>query len=905
MKHFLLVAFSSVIQFVSAQNLVPDPAFGTNGMVEKNFATGNNQLISSMPLQNGSIISAGTASNFTKDYLLTKVNATGAPDLTFGNQGYAFVDFFLGAEALKTLAMQTDGKILVGGNTRKNNVTFSAIARLTQNGAIDPSFGENGYLKFHAAGTSSFSTVESVKVLSDGKIIAAGYFLQSSVYKGFIRKYLSNGTLDSTFGTSGQATINFGTAQASSYIFDVILESDGKITVFGQNYTNRFLLGMGRLTSNGAPDLSFSADGFHTYSFTTGQNYSSNMYRLADGKYLISGYANSSTANYKVFTSRFSNDGNLDNAYGTSGLGTHSANASYTSCLGSALLPDESLLLVGEAYFTNIYHPVLYKVTPAGILESGFGTNGFLRINTGSNSGFGNSIHLAGGNFFVTGSVYSSTANSNFGLLVGFQNSGTPLPGFGANGQALIQKSNSHNRAKHLDKTANGQYLISGDLVNLDSDPFNARFNANGTMDNNFGSFGYSVFDFGTVEDYKDRVVTSNDNLVLLSEVGNVSLNFTGLGTFSGSSDYALVTSSNEGIQNATNKNFRFSNTEFTRARAIRKDPQGNIYVLANQSQPTRAASYLSKHLPTSFTLDNTFGTSGKYQLSSFSFPNDINYVDFQIDNSGTIYTLKNTGNASVSGFRIRKYDAQMQGIASFGNISGELVVEEAFSTAFGSNGLYLLANGLLVSGIKAGVASIARVSFDGALLGIIALPDFKSVSKIKIESDGSFYVSGMGQNNKFRLVKFLANGSPALDFNGTGFISDTYFANAISIQDFIVESGAGIVLLTRTQEGLEGEKVGLIRLIQGPTSTQEKIESANEASLIYPNPASEHIFWQSKPGQELEIISIIDASGKSFGLPQPSNGSAGINIQQLPAGKYWLSVLGPKERKQLPFVKK
>ena len=907
MKYLLPLVLISVFQSVTAQTFTPDPAFGNNGIVETSFASGTSRMKASAVLQNGSIISAGNTTNFTTDFVVTKVSSTGGLDSDFGIQGYAGVDFSFGLEDLRSIAVQADGKILVAGTTKLNNNTSGAVSRLNANGTVDPSFGTNGYLKFHATGTTTFTAIEKISILPDGKFLIGGYFLQSNVYRGFLQKYLSNGTLDPVFGTSGQVTLNFAAGSASSYVYDIVSEADGKITVYGQNYATRFIVGIARLTSSGALDTGFSGDGVLTYSFTTSQNYTTRIFKLGDGKYVISGYANATGVNYKVFTSRFGPTGVLDNTYGTNGLGTHSANVGYTSGLGAVLLSDESLIITGEAYFDNIYHAVAYKVSPAGSLETGFGTNGFARINSGTNPGFGNSVLASGGSIYITGAIYSSQANSNFGLVAGLESSGAVKPGFGTNGQVIFDKINANIQARHLDKTSTGQYIVSGDVPNFDTDQFNARFNSNGTSDLTFGSQGASIQDFGSVDNYFDRVVMATGDMVQLSAVGSVSLEFTGLGTFTSTSDYGLVKTSGQGILAATSKKFRFSNTEFTSPKVIRRDVQGNIYVMADQTQPTRGSCYLSKHLSSSLELDNTFGIAGKYRFYSFSFPNQNFCRDFQVSADGNIYTLTSTGNIDltpiISGFRMRKYNAQMVADPNFGTFSGELVIEEPLPTAFSAASLFINSNGFLVAGQKEGNRTIARISLTGQLQGYISLPEFKSITKIATDSDGSFYVSGMGQNDKFRLVKFSADGSPATTFNGTGNLTDSYFINAVSIQDFILEVGGGITILARTREGLGGEKVGLLRLIQ-VTSTDKKVATTHEVSFIYPNPSPDHIFWHSNNYGEMETVSILDATGKVIDPARPSNGAAGINIQNLRTGKYWLSVQGSKERKLLPFLK-
>ena len=903
---FLLVAF---FHNTVAQNFVADPNFGSNGLLEQNLSAGTARMNALAVASDGSVITAGNSSNFTTDFVISRVSGTGIPDNQFGNAGYAYVDFSTGIENLKTMALQSDGKILVAGSSRLNNTTSSVASRLLTNGTIDNTFGDNGYLKFQASANASFSIIEKIVPLPDGSILVGGYFLQSGVYRGFVRKYQQNGTLDTNFGTAGQVTINFSTSSASSYIFDLVPETDGKIAILGQNYTTRFIIGMARINSNGTLDTGFSTDGVLTFSFATGQNNATRLFKRSDGRYLASGYANTSATNYKVYTARLESNGSPDLSYGSDGIASHGVNTSFTSGLDAILLSDESLLVTGEAYFTNIYHPVIYKITPDGILDPTFGTSGYSRINSGTNSGFGTAIQMSGNTILVAGAIYSTGSNANFGLIAASQSNGSVVSGFGQNGLVLLTKTTSNNRVKHLDKTLDGKYYVSGDVENYDPDQLLTKFNSDGSPDNSFGSQGVSIADFGSIETYYDRVVLNDGEMVQLSARDDVSLTFTGLGTFTGPSDYGLVKTNSQGIQKPTAKKFRFANTEFTTPKVIRKDQEGNLYVLANRTQPVRSSGYISKHLSGSLALDNTFGTAGKYQIHGFSGPSEENCVDVHIDNDGNIFILRNTGNSIVvpftSGFRIRKYNAQMVAADNFGNPGlGELVVEDQLSASFSANRLYAASNGFLVSGKKGGVAAIARISANGQLLGFILLPELKAISKVVIDTDNAIYVSGMGQNDKFRLEKFQADGSPVTTFNGSGFISDSFFSNAVSIEDFLVENQGTITVLTRTRSGLEGEKLGLVRLLQ-PTSTEPQTKRSAPAILVYPNPASDQLFWQSSDSPGLDIVTIVDAQGKTVIPAQPSHGDAGIHIETLTPGMYWLSLEGNKQRKVVSFLKK
>lgn len=902
MIRLFIPAFLLVFQSVIAQNLVPDPNFGVNGLAESNLATGTSRMDDILIQPNAAIVAAGNALNFTTDFQVYRMLSTGLPDNTFGNQGFSYVDFAKGDENLKSMALQSDGKIVLAGSTQSSNFTLGALARLNSNGTLDENFGQSGTTKFQVS-TGAFSTIQKVVVLSDGAILVGGYYIQNSVYHGFVRKYLSNGTVDSLFGTNGTTLINFGAAGTSSYITSLTLLPDGKIMLFGQNYTNRFILGLARLNSNGSLDNTFSGDGIMTHSFGNGQNYSTEVFSVSDSKILIVGYANSTTADYKVFTARFSSGGLLDNTYGTSGVGTFSPNSSYTDALGASILSDESILISGEGYFTNVYQAMVYKVGTNGSLQTSFGTNGYMRINTGSNSGFCMKAIPRGTDILAVGAIYSSNENANFSLLAGITSTGTVLNSFGTNGQIILHKKNANTQGIHLNKTSDGKYLVNGQVENYDLDQLSARFNPNGNADASFGTDGASVVDFGTADYYRDRLVLDNDDVVQLAGTGQTTLNFSTLGVFTGISDYGLSKVTNSGIQKTSLKKFRFSDTEFTDARAIRKDVQGRIYVLGYQVQPTRAAGYISRHDATTFALDNTFATAGKYQLYSFDFTNSFKAEDFQIDSLGNFFVLFNTGNQSVAGFRVKKFNNQMQSDVQFGNQMGTLVVEDPVLTGFLSYKIYLNKNGLLVTGIKQNVQGIYRVNFSGQVLGTMYLPDFKFISTVQSLADGSFYVLGTGQNDKFRLVHFLADGTPNSTFNGTGVLTDTYFSNVVFAYDFVVEEGGAIVILARTQIGTQGQKLGLIRLMQ-VTKNKEKLNHSASEKIIFPNPVVDKIYWKSSSSREVGRVHVVDILGRIIVAEQSGIGSQGIDVSELPTGSYKLIIEDSKSKTSHSFLK-
>ena len=115
--------------------------------------------------------------------------------------------------AVYSLALQADGKILVGGNfTTLGGQSCLYIGRLNANGTLDTGFNPG------ASGS-----VSSLAVQADGKILVGGYFTtlggQSCSHIGRLN---ADGTLDTNFNPG-----------ASSYVYSLAVQADGKILAGG------------------------------------------------------------------------------------------------------------------------------------------------------------------------------------------------------------------------------------------------------------------------------------------------------------------------------------------------------------------------------------------------------------------------------------------------------------------------------------------------------------------------------------------------------------------------------------------------------------------------------------------------------------------------------------------------
>ena len=193
----LFVFFSAFSTTANAQNAGSlDTTFGSGGIV-------NYQLGGSFQYYRGSlvkpdrkiiVVAAYTPNGGTTSKVaVMRFNEDGTFDQPFFNAGFSSDGYIKIANAI---ALQTDGKILVGGSGFNNALS---VIRYNTNGSLDRTFGTKGSANTNFA----VSSANSLKILPDGKIFAVGYASSQSGQDYTVVKFNQNGSLDTTFGSGG------------------------------------------------------------------------------------------------------------------------------------------------------------------------------------------------------------------------------------------------------------------------------------------------------------------------------------------------------------------------------------------------------------------------------------------------------------------------------------------------------------------------------------------------------------------------------------------------------------------------------------------------------------------------------------------------------------------------------
>ncbi len=273
--------------------------FTTGGVLDTTFGTGGRTVYdvpgaftaTGATLQaDGSIVVSGDSSTTggTSDahhVALARFTAAGLPDVTWGTGEHEAVAIAPIAAGSMASAVRVSGSnLVVGGFALSNGNIARALARFDGAGHLDPTFGTSGTVVTNGALEQNWT--QDLAVQSDGKLVLAGFALDSSQDRGMLQltRYTADGVLDSAFHAQGDVVINDG---ADYFITAVTLQTDGKIVVTGSRDGNFFVA---RFLSDGTRDVSFGCTGMTGTDFGGDNDTAYNAFVQSDGRIVAVGF---------------------------------------------------------------------------------------------------------------------------------------------------------------------------------------------------------------------------------------------------------------------------------------------------------------------------------------------------------------------------------------------------------------------------------------------------------------------------------------------------------------------------------------------------------------------------------------------------------------------------------------
>jgi uncharacterized delta-60 repeat protein len=351
-----------------------DRSFGTGGKVVTIFGARGVAVASSLAIRpDGKILVGGSASIPRERYsgaVVVRYTAAGNLDRTFGRNGKLLTRGSRVPGGANALALQADGKLVVAGTGGGG----FALARYTQRGRLDRSFGRGGTVVTTFGGTSSIAQAFAAAIQPDGKIVVAGGATPSDrvQIKFALARYTPDGTLDRRFGNRGRVVTKVGVFDTEAV--DLVIQADGKLVVTGKAVAGRGVgFALVRYSADGKLDPSFGRGGI---AYGAGTAHALAIQR--DGKLVTAG---SAMGRYRKFwLVRFQSDGIVDESFGRRGKRSTDFGAGAIAS-AVAIRPDGRIVAAGTVASRDF---ALAGYTTSGNLDRSFGIGGKVRTDFSS-----------------------------------------------------------------------------------------------------------------------------------------------------------------------------------------------------------------------------------------------------------------------------------------------------------------------------------------------------------------------------------------------------------------------------------------------------------------------------------------------------------------------------------------
>lgn len=317
-----------------------DTSFGTGGVVTETSDT-RGWAVAIQP--DGKIVVGGTCfTGIDMDTCVWRFNTNGTPDTTFNATGrrVTTISFFFQDE-IYAVALQIDGKIVAVGRARHDdNPDHDFLTlRYHPDGSLDTTWDSDGI------GITPMATQNDIgralAIQADGKIVVAGEGGLSSLTTSLaVARFNTNGSLDTGFDGDGKLFRNFSNSESG---YCVTLQTDGKIVVGG---ILNSVMGIFRFDANGATDSTFGGTGRRSFGFNN--SVAQAVQVQTDGKIVTIGHGFTGSERYFAIT-RVLSDASDDTVFGPNGfyVTTSFGPNTFAEAHAGLIQPDGKILAVG------------------------------------------------------------------------------------------------------------------------------------------------------------------------------------------------------------------------------------------------------------------------------------------------------------------------------------------------------------------------------------------------------------------------------------------------------------------------------------------------------------------------------------------------------------------------------
>jgi uncharacterized delta-60 repeat protein len=414
--HILFLLVITAAFTVSAQPGSLDTTFGTGGKVTTVIGTNGGTIFGITIQTDGKIVTAGSiATSSSANVELARYNSDGTLDSLFDTDGLVTTVVGSGSSAANAVAIQPDGKIVIGGSYYVSNSDF-LIARYNTDGSLDTTFSIDGVQVTDVGGANEYC--QSVAIQPDGKIVALGRTGTFPNFDFLTIRYNTDGTVDTTFDTDGIVQTAVGAGDDRGY--SIGLQPDGKIVVGGASAIGSdYQFSLARYNTDGSLDSSFDSDGLATMGIATYDCYGISLVIQSDGKIVLGGSIDNGPLR-SFGLARFNGNGSIDSTFDADGIVFTPVGTDYDQINSVLLQPDGKI--IGAGFITGSVPTdidfALARYNTDGSLDTTFDNDGIVTTIWGNEGDQCNAAALQTDGKIVAAGKYGnpSTIYNDFAL---------------------------------------------------------------------------------------------------------------------------------------------------------------------------------------------------------------------------------------------------------------------------------------------------------------------------------------------------------------------------------------------------------------------------------------------------------------------------------------------------------
>lgn len=410
MKKILFTLLAFGVGFLAkAQHYDLDPTFGEGGLAMTAISPIFNQTNTSLVQSDGKVIVAGN-SGAADSYQMSaaRFNQDGSLDMDFADNGHFYYEAAIDGTSYTMVAQQqADGKIILGGYIFTNTfVGDVAVLRLNLDGSLDESFGDNGLARIDSGGDDILA---DLKILEDGKILITGYTDDDFM----LVRLNENGDIDTSFGTSSGWSHTAFENYAFSYAQSLTIDAEENILVAGFAIGDSYEMVLVRYDSNGIIDSSFGVSGARIFNIEDNLDFGIGVMVQSDGKIVLAGHVNipfQPITRYDIMTIRMNHDGSVDTSYGENGY-ARTVIMEAANYVSHALMQEDDKVVIFGNITTGDYEylGVTLRLNTDGSLDPTFGSGGYSIIESTDVT-----IKINGGSIGPNGEIVSGGQYDDF-----------------------------------------------------------------------------------------------------------------------------------------------------------------------------------------------------------------------------------------------------------------------------------------------------------------------------------------------------------------------------------------------------------------------------------------------------------------------------------------------------------